>query len=283
MVGAIAGSTKREPITVGKPAEFMLDNIAKTFNLQRQQICMVGDRLDTDILFGKNGGLTTCLVLSGGCLQPWAWGEGGGEVVLHAPKLSPLSTHAPSFSHQCCASKWHTPTDFVAPWCLAPVHELSESESAQAREKVGHTSNGWVSGSVCGPYTPPLNPLPGRCLTALSFALSRPTVMRCKSTVLKAALSSCLCPSTYVLGVVSCHAVLWCLIGVTDEETLLSPENKVSCGMGWPLLLHHHRAWSTLLHSHTVLYAWLTASGRAMLHHGPTVHHGHGDLHNTPC
>jgi histidinol phosphatase-like enzyme len=76
MVGAIAGSTKREPITVGKPAEFMLDNIAKTFNLQRNQICMVGDRLDTDILFGKNGGLTTCLVLSGEALLP---GEGGGR------------------------------------------------------------------------------------------------------------------------------------------------------------------------------------------------------------
>eukprot|EP00983_Pelagomonas_calceolata_P128992 1161566-Pelagomonas_calceolata.AAC.6 len=26
---------------------------------------MVGDRLDTDIMFGKNGGLSTCLVLSG--------------------------------------------------------------------------------------------------------------------------------------------------------------------------------------------------------------------------
>ena len=25
----------------------------------------MGDRLDTDVLFGKNGGLTTCLVLSG--------------------------------------------------------------------------------------------------------------------------------------------------------------------------------------------------------------------------
>lgn len=75
MVGAIAGSTKREPITVGKPAEFMLDNIARTFNLQRNQICMVGDRLDTDILFGKNGGLTTCLVLSGVCGK----GRGGTE------------------------------------------------------------------------------------------------------------------------------------------------------------------------------------------------------------
>ena len=65
MVGAIAGSTQREPITVGKPAEFMLENIATQFGLSRDRICMVGDRLDTDVLFGKNGGLTTCLVLSG--------------------------------------------------------------------------------------------------------------------------------------------------------------------------------------------------------------------------
>lgn len=65
MVGAIRGSTKREPTVVGKPAEFMLSNIAEKFGLQRNQICMVGDRLDTDILFGKNGGLTTALVLSG--------------------------------------------------------------------------------------------------------------------------------------------------------------------------------------------------------------------------
>ncbi|KAI3431665.1 hypothetical protein D9Q98_004712 [Chlorella vulgaris] len=65
MVGAIKGSTKREPIVVGKPAEFMLENIATQFGLQRSQICMVGDRLDTDILFGKNGGLATILCLSG--------------------------------------------------------------------------------------------------------------------------------------------------------------------------------------------------------------------------
>ncbi|KAI8467882.1 MAG: HAD-like domain-containing protein [Monoraphidium minutum] len=65
MVGAIMGSTKREPHVVGKPSDFMLRNIADQFGLKREQICMVGDRLDTDILFGQNGGLTTCLVLSG--------------------------------------------------------------------------------------------------------------------------------------------------------------------------------------------------------------------------
>ncbi|KAG1674279.1 hypothetical protein FOA52_013468 [Chlamydomonas sp. UWO 241] len=65
MVGAIVGSCKREPIVVGKPSAFMLDNIASTLGLERDEICMVGDRLDTDILFGKNGGLATALVLSG--------------------------------------------------------------------------------------------------------------------------------------------------------------------------------------------------------------------------
>ena len=50
---------------VGKPAEFMLANIAEAFGMERKQICMVGDRLDTDILFGQDGGLSTMLVLSG--------------------------------------------------------------------------------------------------------------------------------------------------------------------------------------------------------------------------
>eukprot|EP01025_Chloroclados_australasicus_P025548 TRINITY_DN25497_c0_g2_i1.p2 TRINITY_DN25497_c0_g2~~TRINITY_DN25497_c0_g2_i1.p2 ORF type:complete len:369 (+),score=42.52 TRINITY_DN25497_c0_g2_i1:73-1107(+) len=65
MVGAIKGSTKQEPIVVGKPSDFILKNIASKFGLRMDQICMVGDRLDTDIQFGKNGGLSTCLVLSG--------------------------------------------------------------------------------------------------------------------------------------------------------------------------------------------------------------------------
>jgi phosphoglycolate phosphatase len=65
MVGALRGSCQREPTVVGKPAAFMLDYIAKKFDVRPDQMCMVGDRLDTDILFGKDGGLRTLLVLSG--------------------------------------------------------------------------------------------------------------------------------------------------------------------------------------------------------------------------
>ncbi|XP_030472254.2 phosphoglycolate phosphatase 1A, chloroplastic-like [Syzygium oleosum] len=65
MVGAISGSTQREPLVVGKPSTFMMDYLANKFGIQKSQICMVGDRLDTDILFGQNGGCKTLLVLSG--------------------------------------------------------------------------------------------------------------------------------------------------------------------------------------------------------------------------
>ncbi|KAF7002339.1 hypothetical protein CFC21_017843 [Triticum aestivum] len=65
MVGAVLGSTKQEPLVVGKPSTFMMDYLAKKFGITTSQICMVGDRLDTDVLFGQNGGCKTLLVLSG--------------------------------------------------------------------------------------------------------------------------------------------------------------------------------------------------------------------------
>jgi len=44
----------------------MIDYIVQRYGIpDRRRICMVGDRLDTDILFGKNNGLQTCLTLSG--------------------------------------------------------------------------------------------------------------------------------------------------------------------------------------------------------------------------
>eukprot|EP00270_Netrium_digitus_P014937 TRINITY_DN515_c0_g1_i1.p1 TRINITY_DN515_c0_g1~~TRINITY_DN515_c0_g1_i1.p1 ORF type:complete len:420 (+),score=93.60 TRINITY_DN515_c0_g1_i1:23-1261(+) len=65
MVGALKGSTKMDPTVVGKPSTFMMNYLAEKFNITTSQICMVGDRLDTDILFGQNGGCRTLLVLSG--------------------------------------------------------------------------------------------------------------------------------------------------------------------------------------------------------------------------
>ncbi|XP_073003708.1 phosphoglycolate phosphatase 2-like [Typha latifolia] len=65
MVAAVCGSTQREPIVVGKPSTFMMDFLLQRFQVDTSRMCMVGDRLDTDILFGQNSGCKTLLVLSG--------------------------------------------------------------------------------------------------------------------------------------------------------------------------------------------------------------------------
>lgn len=65
MVGAIKGCTGKEPIVVGKPSPLMVDYIVDKYKVNPARICMVGDRLDTDILFGTDNGLSTILTLSG--------------------------------------------------------------------------------------------------------------------------------------------------------------------------------------------------------------------------
>ena len=51
MVGALIGASEAEPVVVGKPASFLLDTICRTSGLARPDICIVGDRLDTDVLW----------------------------------------------------------------------------------------------------------------------------------------------------------------------------------------------------------------------------------------
>jgi len=65
MVGAIKGCTGQEPTVVGKPSPLMIDYLCEKLGLEKNKICMVGDRLDTDILFGTDNGLKSLLVLSG--------------------------------------------------------------------------------------------------------------------------------------------------------------------------------------------------------------------------
>lgn len=66
MVGAIRGCTGKDPTVVGKPGALLIDAICAKLGLEdRRRMCMVGDRLDTDVLFGRDNGLKTVLVLSG--------------------------------------------------------------------------------------------------------------------------------------------------------------------------------------------------------------------------
>lgn len=64
-VGAIKTVVETEPTVVGKPAGFLLDLIMEQHGLTKDDICMVGDRLDTDIQWGNEHGFTTLLVMTG--------------------------------------------------------------------------------------------------------------------------------------------------------------------------------------------------------------------------
>ncbi|KAM3280800.1 hypothetical protein P3S67_027820 [Capsicum chacoense] len=64
MVAAVCGTTQKEPITVGKPSTFLMDFLLQKYKITMSRMCMVGDRLDTDILFGQNAGCRTLLVFS---------------------------------------------------------------------------------------------------------------------------------------------------------------------------------------------------------------------------
>jgi phosphoglycolate/pyridoxal phosphate phosphatase family enzyme len=94
MVGAIKGCTGKEPTVVGKPSPLMIDYLCDKLNLERSRICMVGDRLDTDVLFGTDNGLQSLLVLSG--------------VTSKTKLLSPENNILPDFYAD-------TINDFVAP------------------------------------------------------------------------------------------------------------------------------------------------------------------------
>ncbi|KZS96822.1 2-phosphoglycolate phosphatase [Sistotremastrum niveocremeum HHB9708] len=58
-------SLKKDPISLGKPGKTMLDCIQAKHHFDPARSIMIGDRLDTDILFGQAGGLSTLLVLTG--------------------------------------------------------------------------------------------------------------------------------------------------------------------------------------------------------------------------
>ena len=73
----IAAMGGKKPISLGKPSQAMMDAIEGKFKFDRRKACMVGDRLDTDIRFGIEGGLGgTLCVLTGIAKGKEDWADG---------------------------------------------------------------------------------------------------------------------------------------------------------------------------------------------------------------
>ncbi|KFR13270.1 SH3 domain-binding protein 1, partial [Opisthocomus hoazin] len=65
LTAAVETASGRKALVVGKPNTYMFDCIVERFGVDPSRTLMVGDRLETDILFGKNCGLSTILTLTG--------------------------------------------------------------------------------------------------------------------------------------------------------------------------------------------------------------------------
>ncbi|KAK7969310.1 hypothetical protein PG988_008383 [Apiospora saccharicola] len=84
--------TGQQPTALGKPSQAMMDSIEGKFQLDRARTCMVGDRLNTDIQFGIEGGLGgTLAVLTGVCKkEEWEAEDAKFVPAYYADKLSDL-------------------------------------------------------------------------------------------------------------------------------------------------------------------------------------------------
>ena len=66
MIAFVRASTGREPdLIVGKPNKLFVEKAAERAGIPVSEMCMIGDRLYTDIALGATAGIPTVLVLSG--------------------------------------------------------------------------------------------------------------------------------------------------------------------------------------------------------------------------
>lgn len=65
IIRAIEECTGKEAEVVGKPNPLGLELIMKERNVCREDVIVIGDRIETDILLGKKAGVKTILVLTG--------------------------------------------------------------------------------------------------------------------------------------------------------------------------------------------------------------------------
>ncbi len=65
IVSALKTASGREPMVIGKPSDTMADFILTKAGVKPEEVLVIGDRLDTDVVMGKNFGMKTALVLTG--------------------------------------------------------------------------------------------------------------------------------------------------------------------------------------------------------------------------
>lgn len=58
-------SGRRPDVVIGKPFSYMGEGLSRRYGCPRANMCMVGDRMHTDIRFANNNGMKSILVLSG--------------------------------------------------------------------------------------------------------------------------------------------------------------------------------------------------------------------------
>ena len=61
----IKNATGREPVVIGKPSPLMPQLAMERLGVSKEETCVVGDRIYTDVKSGLNAGITGILVLSG--------------------------------------------------------------------------------------------------------------------------------------------------------------------------------------------------------------------------
>jgi 4-nitrophenyl phosphatase len=80
----------KEPVSLGKPNQAMMDAIEGKFHFNRERACMVGDRANTDIRFGIEGKLGGTLGVLTGVSSKEEFLEGEVRPMVYLDKLSDL-------------------------------------------------------------------------------------------------------------------------------------------------------------------------------------------------